>query len=429
MSARKVTLAALLMLVLGVLAAGCGDSEESGSGESNGAAASATKGPALDGDPLRVGVMCACSGPAAGTAGGIPQLVDAWEKYTNDNGGINGHPVEAILVDTKNDPAATVTQAKKLIDQDKVQAIVAADYQGTAYAKLASKAGVPITGGNYADQVFTSDPIFFPSGTTTPVFYYGMVSEAKALGKTKFGVMACAELPPCAGVSGLVEALAGIVGGVEVVSSAKVSATAPNYTAQCAQAKDAGADVGLVAHSSDVIVRVADQCAQQGWKPLHTNYSSTVSANWLTTPSLDGAVTIQGNAPLGTDDTPGMKRFNEAMDQNASKYKESNQYGEVSINQWSGLELFKKAAENAKMDASSTGEDTQKGLYAMKDETLDGISPPLNFVKGQPTAFVPCYFVQGIKGGEYTAPKGSEPTCVPEDEIGKIGEVLAAAAG
>src|SRR5215210_751313 len=260
MSVRKVTRAALLMLVLAVFAAGCGsDSEDSGSGASSGGGTQATKGPALKGDPLRVGVICACSGPtASGTTGGVPKLIDAWEEYTNNNGGINGHPVKAILVDTKNDPAATVTQAKKLLEQDKVQAIVAADYQGTAYAKLASKAGVPITGGNYADQVFTSDPIFFPSGTTTPIFYYGMVNEAKTLGKTKFGVMDCAELPPCAGVEGLVKALSGIVGGVQVVSSSKVSATAPNYTAQCVQAKNAGGDVALIAHASDVIVRVAD---------------------------------------------------------------------------------------------------------------------------------------------------------------------------
>jgi len=433
MQVRRSIMALVAVTAVAAFAAGCGDDDDESASSGGGSTAASDAAPAAQktsGEPLRVGVVCACTGPVSGTTGGIPKLVEAWEKQTNATGGINGHPVKAILVDTKNDPATTVQMVKRLIQNDKVQALVAADYQMDSYAKIAAKANIPVTGGNSGDTPFTTQPLFFPSGTTQPTLFYGMANELKKLGKSKTAVLVCAELPVCAGLSPVFDAVAQkVVGGVKVVSTGKVSATAPSYTAQCIKAKGSGADSLMVGHSSDVIVRVADSCAQQGFKPQNVNQASTVSANWLKTPNLNGSISAQQQAPLGTDDTPGMKAFNQAVDQYAGDLKESDQYGEISIQQWSGLELFKKAAQNAKMDSTSTGEDTIKGLYMMKDETLGGIAPPLNFVKGKPTAIVPCYFAQGIENAEYTAPNGSKPICMSSDDAATLGKTLAALAG
>src|SRR5215210_8112960 len=76
------------------IAAGCGGNHNDGGSSTAPTAAPAAQ--KTSGQPLRVGVVCACTGPVSGTTGGIPKLVDAWEKQTNTTGGINGHPVEAI---------------------------------------------------------------------------------------------------------------------------------------------------------------------------------------------------------------------------------------------------------------------------------------------------------------------------------------------
>src|SRR5207249_3835892 len=134
--------------------------------------------------------------------------------------------------------------------------------QQDIYRKLASGATIPITGGNSADVPFQLDANMFPSGTTLAPLFYGMAEQVKNLGKPKVAVLACAELPSCAGLAKTWKAVGEkAVGGVKVVNTGKISATAPNYTAQCLAAKNAGAQAMMVGHSSDVIARVADSCA------------------------------------------------------------------------------------------------------------------------------------------------------------------------
>ena len=49
------------------------------------------------------------------------------------------------------------------------------------------------------------------------------------------------------------------------------------------------------------------------------------------------------------------------------------------------------------LTSSSTPAQVKKGLYALKNETLDGVAPPLNFTPGKP-AFIPCWFSEQVKG-------------------------------
>ena len=44
--------------------------------------------------------------------------------------------------------------------------------------------------------------------------------------------------------------------------------------------------------------------------------------------------------------------------------------------------------------------DVLKGLYTFKNETVGGLTPPLNYVKGKPT-FITCWFPQQIKSGKF----------------------------
>ena len=49
-------------------------------------------------------------------------------------------------------------------------------------------------------------------------------------------------------------------------------------------------------------------------------------------------------------------------------------------------------------------------LYALKDETLGGLTAPLTFTKGKPTS-LKCWFYYQVKDGKFTNPYGVSPAC------------------
>jgi branched-chain amino acid transport system substrate-binding protein len=188
--------------------------------------------------------------------------------------------------------------------------------------------------------------------------------------------------------------------------------------------KQSGADAAFIGMSSDIVVRLVKQCQNQGYTPQQFTTSNVVSNNFTGPNSvMNGLISAQNNAPLGNDSTPGMKEFNAAMQQFAPSLPKSNEFGEVSINEWSGYELFKAAALAGHLTPSSTPSQTVAALYKLHGETLGGLAPPLTFTPGKPTD-VPCYFRQDIKNGAYVAPNGATPTCVSPALVAPIAAAL-----
>jgi branched-chain amino acid transport system substrate-binding protein len=71
---------------------------------------------------------------------------------------------------------------------------------------------------------------------------------------------------------------------------------------------------------------------------------------------------------------------------------------------WSALQLFAKA--NAAIGDSPTAADTLAAMYQVKDETLDGLIPPVTYTQGQPAPSRDCFFPYILKDGTFTAPLG-----------------------
>ena len=96
---------------------------------------------------------------------------------------------------------------------------------------------------------------------------------------------------------------------------------------------------------------------------------------------------------------------------NAQTLKNPN-YNEQAVQNWvSGLilaEAVKKA--NAGKSGAITSADVYKGLYAMHNDTLGGMAPPLTFKKGQPNP-VHCWFWIRIQNHKFTTPYGTAPVC------------------
>ncbi len=80
--------------------------------------------PAAAQEPIRIGALLALSGPDA-SIGTPAQLVTRMVvDKINKEGGINDRPIQLVLGDTQGDPSRTVMEAGRLVEQEKVIALI-----------------------------------------------------------------------------------------------------------------------------------------------------------------------------------------------------------------------------------------------------------------------------------------------------------------
>jgi branched-chain amino acid transport system substrate-binding protein len=132
---RQLAAVVALLAGLAMFAAACGDSKDDSSG---GSAAKETATPAkaagpaakcglgngqkATGEPIKIGSL-ATKQPGTDFSE-IPRTTEAYFKCVNDNGGINGRPVQMVLETEQTDPGQAASLAKKLIETEKVVGIV-----------------------------------------------------------------------------------------------------------------------------------------------------------------------------------------------------------------------------------------------------------------------------------------------------------------
>lgn len=107
-------------------------------------------------EPYKIGALFAVTGPASFLGEPEKNTALMLQEQINKAGGINGHPLEVIIEDTKSDPTQAVLSAKKLLENDKVLAIIGPSTTGESMALvpilntaatplLSCAAGAPIT--------------------------------------------------------------------------------------------------------------------------------------------------------------------------------------------------------------------------------------------------------------------------------------------
>ncbi len=97
-------------------------------------------------EPYRIGAAFALTGPAAVIGDPSAKIAEMLLDEINAAGGINGHQVEMITYDTESDPTKAVTVIRRLIDKDKVLAIIGPTTTGSAMAsiKFIQESEVPV---------------------------------------------------------------------------------------------------------------------------------------------------------------------------------------------------------------------------------------------------------------------------------------------
>ena len=97
-------------------------------------------------EPYKVGATYAITGPVAFLGEPARNAAKMIEEMVNAEGGINGHPLELVIYDNEGDATKTVLAAKKLVQKDKVLAVIGASTSGTTMAviPILSEAKTPL---------------------------------------------------------------------------------------------------------------------------------------------------------------------------------------------------------------------------------------------------------------------------------------------
>jgi branched-chain amino acid transport system substrate-binding protein len=409
MKRRSLVLALGTCAAAAALVAGC---SSAASGHSS-ATGPATGPPATSGS-IPVGVVGTFSGPEGTTTGSSKLAIEAWADAANAAGGVDGHRVQLYLEDDAGNPSTSLVEVKTLIQEDHVVAIVGEEsISAQPWASYAEAQGVPVIGGNSAELTFLTNPDFYTVGGNLLSDYYGTVALAAQNGP-KIANVYCAEDPACAVTTTLVTGF-GKPLGVGVDYTSKVAATQPDFTATCQGIKQSGASSYALGLNSATILLMVAQCAQQGVtaKPVGSWVTTSVFA---ATAGLDGMESADPVFPFFDDSTPATRQFQAALRKYAPSIGTSAEPLTPEVaNAWVSGELF-QAAVTVSGSQPVTPASVKKGLYALKGETLGGLSAPLTFTPGKPT-LSNCYYEYTIAGGKFTELHGMTPQCAPDPVI------------
>ncbi len=130
---KKMSSMLAVILILGLIVSGCGSKGTSEKASTEGK------------EPYKIGAIFDVSG--ASSSLGIPEKdsVQMVIDEINKNGGINGHPIDLVLLDNKSNETESALAVRNLIQQG-VVAVVGSSTSGTTMAMVdaVQKAGIPL---------------------------------------------------------------------------------------------------------------------------------------------------------------------------------------------------------------------------------------------------------------------------------------------
>jgi branched-chain amino acid transport system substrate-binding protein len=396
--------------------AGSGGASASNPGARTAASSSVSSGgggggAASNGSTIALGNVGTYSGVIGAVFSGAQQTIGVWQAYVNQHGGLNGHPVHVYIEDDGADPSTSVSDVEQEVTQDHVIAFVGNLMPLTVQASVSylQQQDIPVIGGDASSTTWWQSPVLFPQGSSDlgsdqAVF---TIKAAAAKGYTKMGVLYCVEDPTCSnGIQSLIQPGGGQQAGVTTVYSSSFSITQPDFTAQCLDAKQAGATFIYFAGDGDSLMRMANNCAAQGYKPLYVGDSIAITANLASNPNLNGLLAGQTNFPWVDAFTPAQATYQQAVKQYAPQLAGSA----TTAAEWAAGMLAVAAAKD--LTATPTSAEFFQGLWSIKDNNLGGLAPPLTFNQNAAATPSNCFFLMTLQNGQFVDLQNGNSQCV-----------------
>ncbi|MHB8466644.1 MAG: ABC transporter substrate-binding protein [Acidimicrobiales bacterium] len=359
--------------------------------------------------PLIVGMVGWLSGIGGGTSTYSRDVLVAWSKWVNAKGGINGHPIQLYVADDGGDESRSVSIVHDFVENKHVIALL--NYSGASVVGVGNYVktkNVPIIGGNVTEQTWTQNPMLFPQDAATNGHFWGAARLASAAGVKKIATVYCTEVAACSQSNSTFVQYAHAE-GLDVVYQGQISFTQPDYTAECLQMRNSGAQAVVPITENTSTVRLAQSCGRQGYNPIYD--LQAVNDGMAAIPQFDNSIGNLASFPWFVHTgPPGVADYVQALQQYAPNRLTDGV--DVQTDAWIIGTIFEKAA--ARVSDTPTAQEILQGLWKMKNETFNGLllgGEARTFTQGQPTAETFCVYNTRIQGGKWTAPQGLTPVC------------------
>ncbi|MNM74335.1 hypothetical protein D3C81_860940 [compost metagenome] len=348
---KKISLL-LASLTLTMAFAGCGKKEEAAQGVTE--------------TSIKVGNSIATSGAFAPVGVPFKAGIEAYFKMVNEGGGVKGRKIEYVHQDDEFNPEKGKAILDKLVNDEKVFAIV-------------GHFGTPVVGATLDDLKEIGIPsVYFATGTgilynenatkgegdnifpVQPVYpMEGRIMTAWAKGEFKADKIGVIYTNDDAGkdlVKG-VETEAKNIGGIEVVSE-QVAPGAEDVSAAVTKIKNSNVDTIIIAGIQGTFPQIAKELAKQGnTKPAITTYVN-VDKTMVNAIKADVAdkYEVYGNSWVDVS-SPSMAEFQKWVKQASNEDFTANAYA---MTGWIAAEFFVKGLE--KVDGEITWENYIKAM-------------------------------------------------------------------
>jgi branched-chain amino acid transport system substrate-binding protein len=341
----------------------------------------------------------------------VPQGARAWAADVNARGGLAGHPVKLIMADDGGDPNKALSIVRRMVEEDKVLAFYAEFGPTTIQAALPylEQKQIPVIGGCNCFQGAAESPMVFQVGIGSK---YGLAWEhllpfkAYAPNEKKASLQYCREAPTCKTMADDIRKLAPEA-GIEIVHEAQTTLTQPDYTAEVLAARNAGANLLILATESFSAIRTIRSAHRQDWHPQVATQHSAVDARFI----ADGGADVEGvllGAGIVSWDSPKMADYRAAM----NRYAPGGVLANISQFAYMAGKLMETMAQS--WPPQPTTADVVKGLYALRGETLGGTIPPLAYKEGAGhDSSDLCVVPTRVEGGKFVPQNGDNFLCAP----------------
>ncbi len=397
-------------------AAAPGSSGSASPGPGVGGAAAPGGGPAAapvaGGAEIRLGSFGTQTGPLGGILLPLVQGAKAWVADINARGGMSGHPVRLVMADDGGDPNRALALARRMVEQDKVQAFYAVHSPTALQAATPylEQKQVPIIGACECSPIGDDSPMVFHPGTGSKLGVY-WAHLAPLLhyypDKKKVAILYCREAATCAGIKDGMKPL-GKPHGIQWVYEAQVSLAQPDFTAEVLAARNAGAEAVIGIFDNASVIRMLRSAQRQNYHPVVSSQQATYEDRFIRDGGdiINGVVVASNSAPYNT--APQLADYRTAMDRFVPGGVKSAFGGEM----WGSGKLLEVLARSLPVDPTSA--DFLKALYALRGETVGGVFPPLAFKPGTGHGDTnPCIIPVRVEGRQFVPASNDQFSCPP----------------